>query len=285
MADLILVELAQQPAVDERGQVRVEGLAVTDVMDGLEQGADVKGRGVDLGDAAVDARQLVDGLHGGAARVLGGEDAVAPRLGKLADEGEVGGALGHDVRAVAGVARHEERRHVRHHDGHGLGPRGGELGDLGLGDAHVVQPLLRDFLAGALGHGLLDVVARHVDEQPVDPDHDLVGRLLLEVRLAVHRPAHEPLRVAHADDAARHDLAAEGVALADLLDISRDPLVERRHRRRLPFRVGNVGAKDVGSSKDAVLGRDAAPQIPRRSGTLEEFGGRLMVPVVRVFRQ
>ena len=91
----------------------------------------------------------------------------------------------HHVRAVARGARHEECRHVGHHHRDGLGAGGGELVDLLDGHAQVVEPLARDLLAGRLLDGLAGVVAGRVGVQGVDPDDDLVLRLVLEVRLAV----------------------------------------------------------------------------------------------------
>ena len=74
---------------------------------------------------------------------------------------------------------------------------------------HVVEPFLADLLTRAVLHLLADVVARVVGQQRVDPDADLVGRLVAELLLAVDRPAHEPVRVLDAHDAAGHGVAAE----------------------------------------------------------------------------
>ena len=135
----------------------------------------------------------VDSFHRRSHRVLRGEDAVA-LLGfrELADEGEVDRIPGHHIRAITRLARHEEGGHVRHHHRHGCGARCGQCRDVLDRDAQMVQPLLRDLLAAAVLHRLLHVIAGSLDEQRVDPDHDLILGLLLEVRLAIHRPTEQP---------------------------------------------------------------------------------------------
>ena len=52
----------------------------------------------------------------------------------------------------------------------GVGAVLGQLLDLALRHADVVQPLHADLFAGALPHGLFHIVARLIGEQAVDPD-------------------------------------------------------------------------------------------------------------------
>ena len=235
-----------------------------------------------LGHAALDVHERVDGLHRGPHRVLGGEDAVAlRRLGELADEGEVLRALRRHVRAVARGARHEECRDVGHHHRDGLGAGGGELVDLLDGHAQVVEPLVRDLLAGRLLDGLAGVVAGRVGVQGVDPDDDLVLRLVLEVRLAVDRPGQQPAGVAGGHDAAGDHLAGEGVALGDLLDVAGDALVPRRHGAGLPLRLGDVRAEDIRVAEGLVLRRDLAPPVPCRGRPLLERGRAVVASSAR----
>lgn len=73
----------------------------------------------------------------------------------------------------------------------------------------VVQDLQQDLLAGALGHGLPDIVARALAEQPVAPQHVLVvGPLVGEVVPVIQHQADLPAGILHRDDAAGTALAA-----------------------------------------------------------------------------
>ena len=68
-----------------------------------------------------------------------------------------------------------------------------QFSDLILGHADVVQPLHADLAAGAVTHGLLDVIAGLIAEQAVHPDAQLVLGLILELLLTVQRPAEQPV--------------------------------------------------------------------------------------------
>ena len=72
---------------------------------------------------------------------------------------------------------------------------------------------------------IFDVVAGLITEQTVDPDTQLVLRLVAELLLTVQRPAEQPVGVLNGDDAACDGVATERVTLADLLDILRDLVV------------------------------------------------------------
>ena len=91
-----------------------------------------------------------------------------------------------------------------------------QLGNVLLGHADVIQPLHADLSAGAVAHGLLDVIAGLVAEQAVDPDAELVLGLITELLLTVQGPAEQPAGILDRDDAAGDGVAAEGVTLADL---------------------------------------------------------------------
>ncbi len=103
----------------------------------------------------------------------------------------------------------------------------------------MIEPLLADLLAGALAHGLLDVVAGLIGKEGVDPHAHSAGLLLLELWLAVDGPGEQPVGVLHAHDAAGDHAAGERVALADLLDIGQDALVQGGDGSALP--VGELG--------------------------------------------
>ena len=147
----------------------------------------------------------------------------------------------------------------------------GQLLDLLLGHAQVVQPLLADFLAGAIAHGLLHVVAGHVGEQAVEPHAHLSLGLGAELRLPVDGPGEQPAGVLHRHDAARHHTAGERVALADLLDVRQDLLIQRGHRGALPVALLRIAAELLGAAELRRLGRDLLPQIPAVAGG--ELGG------------
>ena len=55
--------------------------------------------------------------------------------------------------------------------------------------AEVIQPFFCDLFTGAVLHRLLDVVARLVGEQAINPYADLIFILLLELSLTVDGPA------------------------------------------------------------------------------------------------
>ena len=57
----------------------------------------------------------------------------------------------------------------------------------------MIQPLHADLLACALAHGLFDEITGLVGKEGVHPHKAVVLRLLAELRLAVDRPAHEPV--------------------------------------------------------------------------------------------
>jgi len=214
-ADLGVLDPLHQLMADQGRAGHLDLFAVTQQAGGGEQRAHVVGGVEDLGHAAIDAEQLVGRFHPGAHRVLDGEDRVPGGcLGELAEEREVDSAGRDHVGPVTGLPGHEERRDVGHHHRHAGGSVRRELGDVGHGDTHVIEPLLGDLLAGALLHRLLHVVAWDVDEQRVHPDHDLVLGLLLEVRLAVDGPTEQPGGVLGGDDPAGDGPALNGSRLA-----------------------------------------------------------------------
>lgn len=275
----LLERLLERKPLDQAELHVGDRLAVAQLHARHEQVAHVKDAAPYLGYAAVDVAERVDGLHARAHGVLRGEDGVARRFGKLADEGKVDRAVGHHVGAITRGARHEERRDVGHHDRHRVGMVRGEFDDAVLRDAHVVEPLLTDLLAGAVAHGFFHVVAGLVGEKSVYPDAQLVLGLVAELLLAVERPAHEPVGVGAGNDAAGDHVAGEGVALADCLDVRRDLAVEGRHRGAHPLGLLGISAESVGAAEAGVLSRDAAPHVPAAAGG--ELGSPRGGPVLR----
>ena len=141
-----------------------------------------------------------------------------------------------------------------------------QFGDLLLGHTDVVQPLHADLAAGAVTHGLLDVIAGLIAEQAVHPDAQLVLGLILELLLTVQRPAEQPAGVLDGDDAAGDGVAAEGVALADLADILRDLVVQRGDGGALPVAQFRLRAELFRVTEGGVLCGNLLPQIPAVAG-------------------
>ena len=141
-----------------------------------------------------------------------------------------------------------------------------QFSDLILGHADVVQPLHADLAAGAVTHGLLDVIAGLIAEQAVHPDAQLVLGLILELLLTVQRPAEQPAGVLDGDDAAGDGVAAEGVALADLADILGDLVVQRGDGGALPVAQLRLGAELFRVTEGGILCGDLLPQIPAVAG-------------------
>ena len=137
-----------------------------------------------------------------------------------------------------------------------------QLLDLSLGHTDVVQPLHAQFLTGAVTHSFLDIVAGLVAEQTVDPDTQLVLRLVAELLLAVQCPAEQPVGVLNGDDAAGDGVAAERVTLANLLDILRDLVVQGGNGSAIPVGMFRVGAELLGMAESGILCSDLFPQIP-----------------------
>ena len=138
--------------------------------------------------------------------------------------------------------------------------------DLILGHTDVIQPLHADFAAGAVTHGLFDVIAGLIAEQAVHPDAQLILGLILELLLTVQRPAEQPAGVLDGDDAAGDGMAAEGVALADLADILRDLVVQRGDGGALPVAQFRLGAELFRVTEGGILCSDLLPQIPAVAG-------------------
>ena len=130
----------------------------------------------------------------------------------------------------------------------------------------MIEPLAADLFAGALAHGLADVVARTVGVERVQPHEHRVLILRLELRLTVDRPGKVPVlgAVLDRDDAAGRDLALARVAVADVDDVPDDLLVRRGDGRAHPVGGVHVGAELVRVAVFAVLGlrSDVLPHIP-----------------------
>ena len=275
------VNLLERSLFDQlaaEGQIHVgQLLAVHHLGGGVEQAADVVAGIEHLRHAAINVQQGINRFHGGTDGVFGGEHGVAHGIGELADEGKVHAAFGHNLRAVALGAGHEERGDIGHHAGHTVRRLNGHVIDLILRHTQMIQPFLRDFDAGAFAHGLLDEVAGTVGVQAVDPNHQLILGLCLEVRLAVDGPAHQPGRILDRDDAAGHNAAGEGITLADGLDVGRNAVVQRGDGRALPIAAGGIAAELFGMAEGRILRGDVAPQVPAAAVFDLEFGGMRVV--------
>ena len=134
-------------------------LLVDGVIAGTQQFPHIVLAAPHLRHAAVNVQQGVDRLHAGTHGILGGEDGVTGRLGKLADEGEVHGAVGYDLGPVGFLTGLEEGIDIGHEAGGGVTGIVCQCMDLFGGHTDVVQPLASDLLAGAVAHGLLHEVA------------------------------------------------------------------------------------------------------------------------------
>ena len=126
----------------------------------------------------------------------------------------------------------------------------------------MIQPFLCDFRPCAFSHRLLDIVARHIAEQPINPNDELILRLIFEMRLAVQCVAHQPVGILDRDDPAGNNLAAERIALADLLNIRRNAAVQRGDGCGFPIRLIRMRAEFIRVTKGRILRRDIAPQLP-----------------------
>ena len=126
----------------------------------------------------------------------------------------------------------------------------------------MVQPLHADLLAGAVAHGLFDIIAGLVAEQAVDPDTQLILGLIAELLLTVQRPAEQPAGVLDRNDAAGDGVTAEGIALADLLDILRDLVIQGGDGGALPVGQLRIRAELFGVAEGRILCGDLLPQIP-----------------------
>ena len=168
-------------------------LLVDGVIAGTQQFPHIVLAAPHLRHAAVNVQQGVDRLHAGTHGILGGEDGVTGRLGKLTDEGEVHSAIGHDLRTVGLLTRLEEGIDIRHKAGGGVAGIVCQRIDLFGRHADVVQPLTADLLASAVPHGLLYIVAFLIGVQRIQPHKHHVLILGLELRLAVNGPGEIPV--------------------------------------------------------------------------------------------
>ena len=150
----------------------------------------------------------------------------------------------------------------------------GEIFDLILRHADVVQPLLADLLAGAFHHGLLDVIAGGGVVQGIHPADIMAVGLALEVGLTVEAVADDPGGILHRDNAAGAGPAAAQGALADLLHIGRDG-VANIHRGRGELALLHLAAELVGMAEIVGLSGDLLPQGPAFAGAVLqlELGG------------
>ena len=142
------------------GQRRLaDGLFIDGVIAGTQQFPHIVLAAPHLRHAAVNVQQGVDRPHAGTHGILGGEDGVTGRLGKLADEGEVHGAVGHDLGPIGFLAGLEEGIDIGHEAGGGVAGIVCQCMDLFGGHTDVVQSLAADLLTGTVAHSLLHEVA------------------------------------------------------------------------------------------------------------------------------
>ena len=256
-------------------------LAVHEADRALQQVPDVIDAAPDLRHAPVYAQQTVDCLHGSADGILRGEDGVPGSLGKLTQEGEVHAAVGDHVRPVSLPSGHEEGCDVGQHGWYADGAVLCIFRDQLHRHADVVQPLFGDLLSRAVPHGLLHIVSRHIGKESVYPDADLLRVLLLELALTVDGPAHEPLGVPAAYDAAGDHAAASGIPLADIGDVGQDLIIQGGDGGGLPVGLLDIGAEFFRVSEGGILLCDVLPEVPAAAGAdlRVSVGGMVLVPV------
>ena len=130
----------------------------------------------------------------------------------------------------------------------------------------MVQPLRAELLARALIHRLLHIVTEIIPAvEAVDPDQAVVVRLVLELSLAVDRPADEPARILCGDNAARNNPSGERIAVADPLNRIQDLLVRRVNGPGLPARLLDAAEELVRMTEGIVLRRELLPELNRRA--------------------
>ena len=126
----------------------------------------------------------------------------------------------------------------------------------------MIQPFLADLLTGAIPHRLVDIIAGLIGEQTVYPYKALVLGLVTELRLTVDGPGKKPGRISCGNNTACHNTAAERIAMADILDIRDDLIIQRRHRCTHPVRLLRIVIELFRMSERRILQRNAVPHIP-----------------------
>ena len=199
----------------------------------------------------LEPHQPAHGGHGAAHAVLDRKHSVDGDLDELADEGEVGASPRDDLGPVAGAARQELRRDVRHAAGDGDGRVGL------LRQAQVAEQLGEDLLTAALAHGLVDEIPVLGREEAVAPQDLDVGRLGDEVRLVRDDDAHEPVAVGEGRQRACAGLVAR--QRGDLLEEFRG---FERHGEGLPVRFRDAVAEVVGVTEVGGVPGEGFPEFP-----------------------
>ena len=118
----------------------------------IEQVSNIEGTAPDLWHSPVDVQQGIYRLHAGAHGVFRSEDGISGGLGELADKGKIDGPFGHYSRPVSRRPGHEKGGDIGHHAGDGVGAVLGQILDLLLRYAQVVEPLHADLFTGAVPH-------------------------------------------------------------------------------------------------------------------------------------
>ena len=121
-----------------------ERSAVPEADGGFQQIPDVIEAAPDLGHASIHVEEGVDSHHSGTHGIFSGKHGIPLHFGKLAQEGKVHRSFRHHLGPVALGAGHEVGAGEGHHGGHRVGAVGGQLLDLILGHADVVEPLHAD---------------------------------------------------------------------------------------------------------------------------------------------
>lgn len=280
-SDLGPVQLFQQQILQKRGDRGIQFQTVAEVAGGCEQRANVPGGVKDFGNATVDIQQSVNCFHGCADGVFGGEDAVAlAGFSELADEGEVGSGGRYDIRTISGLSRHKECGDVGHHDGYCGGAGGCQFAYFTRGNSEVIQPFPGDFLACAVLHGFVDIIAGFVDEESVEPCDDLMRGLLSEVWLAIDGPAQQPCGIPHRHDPPCDNLPAERIAAGNSANVPGNASVERGDSGRFPFGPGYARGKDFRSAEGRVSCGNASPEIPRGCRAFVQAGRVAVISLI-----
>ena len=130
----------------------------------------------------------------------------------------------------------------------------------------MIKPFAADFLARAISHSLLYIVAFLVCIERIKPHKYRASVLRAELRLTVYRPGEIPVvrAVLYGDNAARCDLSFARVTLADVHYVADYFLVRGLNGCAHPVCCVCIAAECVGIAELAVLrlSGDRLPHIP-----------------------
>ena len=129
---------------------------------------------------------------------------------------------------------------------------------------NVVHPFFRHFDARAFAHRLLDVIARTIGIERIEPNEDAVFGLIFELPLAVNRPGASPTipGILHGHNAARANLPGTRVALGNFSNIRNKGFVHVDGGAH-PVRFLNIGAESIRTAEAMIfdLSRHRLPKV------------------------